>query len=572
MHVAVIGAGPAGLVTIKELLEEGHTVTCFERTGDLGGVFRFHERDGGVFESTRLTSSTFITCFSDFPPPRNAPLHFKHTEYLGYLQHYAEHFTLLPRIRFHHDVEQVERAANGLWTLRVRDLSAQTVQTYTVDAVAVCSGTHQKPVMSQIPNQAAFTGVIMHSNSYKRPAPFHGKRVLVVGGGESGSDIVEEVATVATACALSLRRGVLVIPRLILGLPNDYYTERLFYTLPPWVFRTKPPGSNVPRAVLLIMSQPVLIIPVVLLVSGVARLTAGFKMVEWICLVGTWLLLFFIFAQIVKFLTSVATPKDMRLIMQFIARSGADHGEQFATKTLGAVKAIARGRCALKPPIREFTKDGVRFVDGSTYDADAVIFCTGFVPSCVFLGRQTIDVRTLYKNCFDVKLGSTVCFVGFARPAIGAIPPIAEMQARWFAHLLSGHSTLPPAEVMREEIKKDAALHREMFRVVTDRLSGLVDYTSYMDQLAEFIGCKPTLKELWREPKLLFRVHFCPFSGHQYRLRGPHSKKAIAKTVLYRLRIGPIRRLEGYGILCFVVTAACLYRLGFRQFKPSLRL
>ena len=67
MHTAVIGAGPAGLVAVKELLEEGHTVVCFERSSVLGGVFQFREQEGGVFESTRLTSSTFITSFSDFP-------------------------------------------------------------------------------------------------------------------------------------------------------------------------------------------------------------------------------------------------------------------------------------------------------------------------------------------------------------------------------------------------------------------------------------------------------------------------------------------------------------------------
>ena len=47
-RVAVIGAGPSGLVTIKELLEEGHAPTCFEKAEGLGGVFRFGENDGVV--------------------------------------------------------------------------------------------------------------------------------------------------------------------------------------------------------------------------------------------------------------------------------------------------------------------------------------------------------------------------------------------------------------------------------------------------------------------------------------------------------------------------------------------
>src|SRR5262249_3819531 len=74
-RIAVIGAGPSGLATIKELLDEGHDPVCFERAAGIGGVFRFGEADGRVWESCRLTSSPLLTSFSDFPAAADQLMH-----------------------------------------------------------------------------------------------------------------------------------------------------------------------------------------------------------------------------------------------------------------------------------------------------------------------------------------------------------------------------------------------------------------------------------------------------------------------------------------------------------------
>src|SRR5512132_4009838 len=99
-RVAVIGAGPSGLVTVKELLEEGHAPICFEKADDLGGVFRFAENDGGVWESCRLTSSGLVTAFSDFPVPSDRARHMTVHEYADYLAKYCEAFDVSRYIRF----------------------------------------------------------------------------------------------------------------------------------------------------------------------------------------------------------------------------------------------------------------------------------------------------------------------------------------------------------------------------------------------------------------------------------------------------------------------------------------
>src|SRR6187455_2591931 len=91
-RVAVVGAGPSGLATVKELLEEGHQPTCFERAASLGGVFRFAQDEGVVWESCRLTSSGLLTAFSDFPVAPDHTGHMKVGEYVEYLGRYCTTF------------------------------------------------------------------------------------------------------------------------------------------------------------------------------------------------------------------------------------------------------------------------------------------------------------------------------------------------------------------------------------------------------------------------------------------------------------------------------------------------
>ena len=238
-NVAVIGAGPSGLVCLKELLAEGHQPVCFEKSADLGGVYRYDEKAIGVYRSARLTSSALITSFSDFPPPKKSSLHFKHDEYFQYLMEYAQYFQLLGHVRFQHAVKEVKQLMDGRWQIVVNRVDTATEEIFLFDAVAVCAGVHQNPFVPDFQGRDDFKGLTLHSAWYKSPEVFQNKNVVIVGGGESGSDIVEEVANVAQSCVLALRRGVLVIPRRIFNQPNDYFTTRLFYSVPDWFVRMK---------------------------------------------------------------------------------------------------------------------------------------------------------------------------------------------------------------------------------------------------------------------------------------------------------------------------------------------
>jgi len=337
-RVAVIGAGPSGLTAVKELLEEGHQPTCFERKPGIGGVFRFDERDGVVWDSCRLTSSGLLTAFSDFPVTHEQQEHMPARSYVSYLQRYCDHFGLNDRIQFNTTVESVTRDAESGWTVRtVASTGARHEEHY--DAVAICSGLHQHPHLPAFPGQERFTGTIMHGSQYRRPAQVTGKRVLVVGAGESGGDIVEEIAHAAVETVLSLRRGVAVLPRKIGGVPNDYYTTRLQYSTAHWVFQTKNPKDRWRRAIYVALSWIVLL---------------PFKLLETLFGGLGWLIRRGVFVPFQRPERRQKTLGRIRMGMylrRLLDESGGTGWEQFATKTENFVRAIVNGHCRRVGPI-----------------------------------------------------------------------------------------------------------------------------------------------------------------------------------------------------------------------------
>jgi dimethylaniline monooxygenase (N-oxide forming) len=126
-----------------------------------------------------------------------------------------------------------------------------------------------------------------------------------------------------------------------------------------------------------------------------------------------------------------------------------------------------------------------------------------------------------------------LAFIGFVRPAFGAIPPLAELQARWFASLQSGRVTLPCADEMQRSIAHWKEFRAHFFRALKERLEHLVEHTPFCDAIAAQIGCKPTWTVVRRETRRFQRKFFAgPFVAAQYRLVGPHAKPQIARRVI----------------------------------------
>ena len=230
----VIGAGPSGLATLKSLQELGLPAECLEREDDLGGNWYFGSAASRVFASTRLISSRPLTEFVDYPMPRSLPWHPHHTDCLAYLRSYADHFGLRPSIRPHCDVQRVVPRAGGGWDVHIK---GQATRAY--EGVVIANGHNHAARMPEIPG--SFSGAILHSAEYRSPdtpLPLAGKRVLVIGGGNSGCDIAVDVSQQAAATFHSTRRHYHIVPRTILNRPADLRGERLLKMgVPIWLRR-----------------------------------------------------------------------------------------------------------------------------------------------------------------------------------------------------------------------------------------------------------------------------------------------------------------------------------------------
>jgi cation diffusion facilitator CzcD-associated flavoprotein CzcO len=214
-HLALIGAGPVGLSVAKAFLEHGIPYEQLEADDDLGGNW-YH----GVYETAHIISSRKTTEYADFPMPDTYPDFPSARQMLEYLRSYAERFSLREQIQFDTKVLMCAPLADGSWEV---ELASGERRVYK--GVAVCNGHHWDRRFPVYPGE--FAGELIHSKDYQHPRQLEGKRVLVIGGGNSACDVAAEAARVGRSCDISLRRGYWFLPKTVFGVP-------LPETVPGW--------------------------------------------------------------------------------------------------------------------------------------------------------------------------------------------------------------------------------------------------------------------------------------------------------------------------------------------------
>ncbi|NXI03795.1 FMO5 monooxygenase, partial [Pachycephala philippinensis] len=483
-RVAIIGAGASGLCALKCCLDEGLEPTCFERSKDIGGLWRFEEcpEDGraSIYRSVIINTSKEMMCFSDFPIPEDFPNYMHNSKIMEYFRMYAQHFDLLRHIRFRTSVCRVSKrpdfASSGQWEVVTESEGKQ--ETAIFDAVLVCSGHHTDAhlPLSSFPGLEKFKGWYLHSRDYKSPQLFLGKQVVVVGIGNSGTDIAVELSHAAKQVFLSTKRGSWVLHRLAdSGYPSDFsyisrFTQLLQNLLPPNVIS------------------------------------------------------FFLERKLnARFDHTLYGLKPKHRVL-----------DQHPTINDDLPNRIISGRVRVKPNIQEFTETSAIFEDGTREDVDAVVFATGYSFSFPFLeGFKVVENQIpLYKFMFPPDLEKpTLAFIGFIQP-LGAIMPISELQCRWATRVFKGLQGLPPPTDMLAEITQTKERMAERY-VKSQRHTIQVDYVPYMDELACQLEVKPNVLTLFfTDPKLALEVVFGPCTPYQYRLRGPGAWAGAREAIL----------------------------------------
>ncbi|MDA8435187.1 MAG: FAD-dependent oxidoreductase [Actinomycetales bacterium] len=224
----VVGAGPHGLSALKALLQNGIEADGFERESDVGGNWNFGAENSRVYESTHLISSKPFTQFPDFPMPDSYPDYPSHRQVKEYFGRYADHFGLRDRIRFSHDVIRAAPVDDGhAWDVTSLDLVTGAETTYRYAGLVVANGHNWSPKIPAYPGLETFRGEVLHSADYKGADVLRGKRVLVVGAGNTGCDVAVESAQHAAHTWHSTRRGYYYNPKYALGRPSDQVADRL---------------------------------------------------------------------------------------------------------------------------------------------------------------------------------------------------------------------------------------------------------------------------------------------------------------------------------------------------------
>ncbi|XP_019357457.1 PREDICTED: dimethylaniline monooxygenase [N-oxide-forming] 4-like [Gavialis gangeticus] len=475
-RVAIIGAGVSGLASIKCCLDEGLKPTCFERSDDIGGLWKFSEttKSGriSVYRSVITNTSKEMSCFSDFPFPENFPNYLHHSRLLDYFRMYAEHFDLLKYIHFKTTVHSVRKcpdfSASGQWEIVTEANGEQKSSIF--DAVMVCTGHYTEPhlPLDSFPGiRNRFKGQCLHSWEYKDSDDFKEKRILVVGTGNSGGDIAVELSRVAAQVFLSTRSGTWVISRVSnQGFPLDMVFTTRFANCVEWLLPSAL-GSRIRRK----------------------------KFSTWFNHENYSLL--------------QKKSQELHLIVNDELPS-----------------CILCGAVMVKPNVKEFTEASAIFEDGTVMDnIDVVVFATGFTVSFPFLEESVHNVckskTSLYKYVFPPQLEKpTLAVLGFIQ-LTGSIMVGTELQARWVTRVFKGSNKLPQVSRMMTEVSKEKELlmKRGFSRDYNNIRSSFI---VYMDEIASCIGVKPNVLLLFlMDPKLALEVFFGPCTPYQYRLVGP---------------------------------------------------
>jgi len=400
--VCVIGAGVSGLTACKALSDFGVPHSCFEASDEVGGNWYFQNPNGvsSAYRSLHIDISKPSISFRDFPMPDRYPDYPHHTHIFEWLCDYADAFALRERIRFNTRVRHAERGAGGGWAVTLDDGSR-----HAFDALLVCNGHHWSPRHPGFPG--SFDGPAIHSHDYidpGTPLDLYGKRVLVVGIGNSAVDIVSELGrkTVAEVAFISTRSGAYVIPKYLFGKPSDQ------------VVRTNP---RIPVGLQRRMGA---ILP---------RIFSG-RMEDF----------------------GLPTPNH-----RFLDAHPTVSSELLGR--LGAGDAVAKGDVA------ELQGDRVEFADGSVERVDAIIYATGYNISFPFFDEGFIaapdNVLPLFKRMLKPGIDD-LAFIGLGQP-IPTIFPFSELQSKIAARWLAGDWAPPPVDAMEAEIKRDEAFHTAHF-------------------------------------------------------------------------------------------------------------
>jgi putative flavoprotein involved in K+ transport len=326
-----------------------------------------------LYDGLVLHTGKHLSALPGLRFPASTPLFPTRMDFLEYLDRYSSTFQL--PVTCGADVISVRRD-DDRWSVALGD-----GRSLTTGAVVIATGIVSTPHVPEFPHRARFTGRVIHSVEYRRPQPFAGERVLVVGAGNSSGEISAELADAGAHVTVSIRSGARVVPRQIFGIPIQYVGAALRHVPQRWLAR--------------VMS----------VTGGLAKWIRGAPALP----------------------PAVDSPCSTVPLIGF-----------------HLVDGVKSGRIQLATAVSEFTPDGMRFLDGSEQRFDSVILATGYRATLDMLGPEIARDRCGFANRRDRVVSADapgLYFVGHNFDVAGALRNIAQdaqIAARFIAAQLNG--------------------------------------------------------------------------------------------------------------------------------------
>ncbi|KAL1953846.1 hypothetical protein VTO42DRAFT_2106 [Malbranchea cinnamomea] len=453
--VAVLGLGALGLVSMKNMLEEGFDVTGFDRNSYVGGLWHFTEENNiSVLQSTVANGSKHRGAFTDFPFPDDVPDFPTARDMANYLVSYAQHFDLMPHVCLNTMVHRVEwNEKKKKWEVEISHAKSRDERTVReFDKVIHALGPDQVPNIPQVPGIEKFAGHAIHSISFKKPDSWAGKRVLVVGFGNTAADVTGVLADVASKVYLSHRHGAIVLPRWVDGKPVDHV-------------RTYRKGW----------------------ILGLMSRYAP----------GLWK----------KVMDGVMLGLRNRLYdikPEWRLDPAPSCNQQRPIVSDNLIDNLSSGRVISLHPIRQ-VHDGetVEMTDGTTVQVDAIIWCTGYTVDYSLLGKSdptlydddAVDgcckaangrkMPRLYQNVISLQHPESLAFMGnlsFMNPAF----LMFDLASMALAQIWKGRSRLPSKMEMERQVDDQFRWVSNLARngPVAPGLTRGVDWLEWADEAA----------------------------------------------------------------------------------------
>lgn len=493
--VCIIGAGCSGFTTLKRLVDAGIPVECFEESDDVGGNWYYRNPNGrsACYESLHIDTSTTRLQFEDFPAGADWP-HFPHHSLIHrYFRDYVEHFGLRDKITFNTRVTHAARKPGGGW-----EITLSNGQTREYDALVVANGHHWNPRRPEYPGE--FGGTMIHSHEYRSPfdpVDMRGKRIVVVGMGNSALDIASELShrSIARHVWVSARRGVWVLSKYRGGKPADKMM------MPPWM----------PRKLGLALSRRAI-------------------------------------KKILGNMEDYGLPKP-------------DHEPLSAHPSVSVdfLAKAGSGDLTCVPEIERLDGDAVVCVDGTRVEADVIVCATGYQITFPFFDDPALlpdeDHRMpLFKRIMKPGIGD-LYYAGLAQ-ASPTIVNLAEQQSKLIAKHLTGEYALPSEQEMAATIERDEQAHLGQY-YAAPRHTIQVDFARYVRDLHKEIAAgvkrasaKPSRNEL--VGRLRVAVRLPAGAARPAAARRRRGRRVAVRHPGRRGAGGPVGWRRGPGVRCAV--------------------